>query len=619
MCMDAKTVVGKTLFFVLICLFVSVFTTEFGQDNHMTGVIVIVLALMLLGRDLSVRPLYSLAILLMSMAAMGLFSFIAVNSGNPYLAALLNFTFVFAICFVNLRDMLSPMHFPFLLGYAYMLTESVDTDGLPMRMAALMTGAVIIVGLNYVFNHRNRKGERAGIVKLCEEVVACCEAAKAGVDAGSERLERLCTDVNRRLYNHMEDRFYTAPNDRALLDLVVSLQVLGAAVCERERDPAVLDRVMEVVKAVSENQGGKTDTDGVLSAIDGFLRDCPSADAEIISAFKTMRDELWRLDYRTTGYHPDVPVMSRPSILRAVLKESFRLDSVRFTFSFRMALIFTICAFIWQYTGEDDAKALMFTVIAMVQPFVEGVARRTAMRLVGTFVGVVLTIMVLMVAGGDLMIVTVSLLVANYLFTLINPKRFDVMMIFVTFSTLLAASMTTPAEVFLTDRVAFVLLGVLISYAANYIIMPYRMRDENIQLAERYMEISGEQINNLRRVAEGERDPVGDAALVLTAATVSAKLSMNLGSRGDFVVERFLSRQDSLTARCRLLSRSMPLVGSECRRRVVSLLASGSSEGTDAMAEGLEPAEADVIAEVASVIESYRKDAMILARIRSTS
>ena len=44
--MDAKTVAGKSLFFILICLFVAVFAQVFGQENSLTGVVVVVLALM---------------------------------------------------------------------------------------------------------------------------------------------------------------------------------------------------------------------------------------------------------------------------------------------------------------------------------------------------------------------------------------------------------------------------------------------------------------------------------------------------------------------------------------------------------------------------------------------
>ena len=46
--MDARTLAGKTLFFILICVFVSGFSSVFGPENNLVGVIIIVLALTML-------------------------------------------------------------------------------------------------------------------------------------------------------------------------------------------------------------------------------------------------------------------------------------------------------------------------------------------------------------------------------------------------------------------------------------------------------------------------------------------------------------------------------------------------------------------------------------------
>lgn len=619
--MDLRTLAGKTVFFILICLFVSGFASGFGQENSLVGVIIIVLFVMLLGRDMSVKPLHSLGMLLASTLAMGLFSFVSMHFGNPFLGAVMNFAFVFTICFVTMRDIVSPMHFPFLLGYTFMLSVPVSPEELPMRVLALVIGSFLIVGLNFLSNRGNRKKERAGIVDVCTEVVSCCGSVKAGAIVSPDRLDRLCTEVNRKLYNHMEDRFYSSPNDRTLLDLVVSLQVMGTAVCERERDPIVLDRVSSIVMQVAANQRGEADMDAVLSSVDSFFRDRIPADREIVAALHTMRDELWRLDYRTAGDVPEDRGVTKGFTRGMIFREAFRRDSVRFTFSLRMAVMFTLCAFIWQYSGEDNAKALMFTTIAMVQPYVEGTWRRTAMRLTGAFVGIGAVVLALIVSAGDTVMLTIILLIVNYVFTVTNPQRFDIMMSFVTFSSLLSASMTVPAETILTERVAFILLGVLIAYVANHILMPYHLRTENMQLADRYMGISDEQIDGIGKAARGDHDAVGSAALVLTAATISAKMSMNLAREDDFMMGRFLSRQDSLTARCRLVTRYMSMIGSECRRRVEDLISSrDSADGpipAESLVDGLEPMEADFVSEVSGIIDSYRRDRMILERMRS--
>ena len=614
--MDARTLAGKTLFFVLICVFVSGFSGVFGQENSLVGVIIIVLALTMLSRDLSVRPVWNLGVMCACTLAMGTFSFLSVWLGDPFVGAALNFLFVFGACFYALHDLSSPMHFPFLLGYAFMLSAPIGAEGIPLRVAALLLGSVFVVGLNVLFHHVSRgRRERDGMVAICREVSSLCTTIKAGSVATTDRLDGLCSTMDGYLYERLKSRFVSRPGDRRMLDVVVSLQVIGTAVCDRERDPAVLDGIAGISDALASFQQGD-DMQPLLDHIDSFLREM-DADPETRTALRILRDDLWRMSFSTTEERfdeADVPASFRAG---TILRENMRLDSVRFTFSFRMALMFSLCAFAWQYSGDENAKALVFTTIAMVQPYLEGTARRTAMRLLGTFVGILAAIASLVIAGGDLGTLTAILLVANYVFTVTAPKRYEVMMAFITLSSLLTAMMTNPPETILTERVAMIIAGVLIASIANRVILPYRLADENIVLGGRYVDVTGGQIRSLGDAADGRRDPMGETALVLRAATISSKMRMNVTSRRDLAVEMLLSRQDNLTARIMLLSRSMETADSRCRGIIRDMVGgfdpSGPPETVDT--DGLDDKEADLVREAAGILDGYRRDRALYSRI----
>ena len=614
--MDARTLAGKTLFFVLICVFVSGFSGVFGQENSLVGVIIIVLALTMLSRDLSVRPVWNLGVMCACTLAMGTFSFLSVWLGDPFVGAALNFMFVFGACFYALHDLSSPMHFPFLLGYAFMLSAPIGAEGIPLRVAALLLGSVFVVGLNVLFHHVSRgRRERDGMVAICREVSSLCTTVKAGSVATTDRLDGLCSTMDGYLYERLKSRFVSRPGDRRMLDVVVSLQVIGTAVCDRERDPAVLDGIAGISDALASFQQGD-DMQPLLDRIDSFLRE-RDADPETRTALRILRDDLWRMSFSTTEERfdeADVPASFRAG---TILRENMRLDSVRFTFSFRMALMFSLCAFAWQYSGDENAKALVFTTIAMVQPYLEGTARRTAMRLLGTFVGILAAIASLVIAGGDLGTLTAILLVANYVFTVTAPKRYEVMMAFITLSSLLTAMMTNPPETILTERVAMIIAGVLIASIANRVILPYRLADENIVLGGRYVDVTGGQIRSLGDAADGRRDPMGETALVLRAATISSKMRMNVTSRRDLAVEMLLSRQDNLTARIMLLSRSMETADSRCRGIICDMVGgfdpSGPPETVDT--DGLDDKEADLVREAAGILDGYRRDRALYGRI----
>ena len=606
--MDARTLAGKSLFFVLICVFVSGFSRAFGPENNLVGVIIIVLALTMLSRDLSVRPVWNLGVVAACTLAMGAFSFLSVWTGNPYIGAVLNFSFVFGACFYAMHDLNSPMHFPFLLGYAFMLSVPVTAEGLPLRLLALVAGSVFVVGLNVLFHYASKgRREREGMAAICEEVASLCVSAKAGAATDTGRLDELC--------GRMDGYLYERPGDRRMLDIVVSLQVVGTVVSLRERDPAVLDGIADIANRMSSYQKGE-DMQPLLDSIDSFLRDRPESDPETRAALRLLRDQLWRLSFSTSADRFDTADIPASFRIGTVLRESLRRDSARFTFSFRMALMFSLCAFVWQYTGDDNAKALAFTTIAMVQPYLEGTARRAALRLVGTVAGILAAIASLVVAGGDLAVLTVIMLVSNYVFTVVSPKRYDVMMGFVTLSSLLTAIMTNPPETILTERVAFIFAGVLIASVANRVILPYRLSDENSVLCRRYLGITLEQIRCLGESADGRQDRLTETALILKAATVSSKIRTNLTQRADLPIRVLLSRQDRVTTGIALVSRSLSTAGSECRSLVRGMV-SGFDPGsrTDVRVpdtSGLDQKESDLVSQTADVLNGYLRDSALL-------
>ena len=99
--MNLKNVAGKTVFFALICLFVMLFSAAFGQENSLTGVVVVVLALMMLGQDLSVRPMLNLGGLVAFTLLMGLGAYVSVWCGSAFVGAAVNFAVVFVLSYMT--------------------------------------------------------------------------------------------------------------------------------------------------------------------------------------------------------------------------------------------------------------------------------------------------------------------------------------------------------------------------------------------------------------------------------------------------------------------------------------------------------------------------------------
>lgn len=111
--------------------------------------------------------------------------------------------------------------------------------------------------------------------------------------------------------------------------------------------------------------------DEFCSRADGFLQRNHDADLAILASVKAIMLELTALENSEDMVDKDGEV-PRAFKFRTIMKENLRTDSVRFAFAVRMAVLFTVWAFIWQYWELENAKWLLFTTVAIVQPYVEG-------------------------------------------------------------------------------------------------------------------------------------------------------------------------------------------------------------------------------------------------------
>ena len=440
---------------------------------------------------------------------------------------------------------------------------------------------MFIVALNVLIN-RNRHARTCheGLKAMCAQVSGCCGSVLSGETASSAELDALCLRLRGGMYDRLRRSFFSTPGDRTVLDLASALQMAGRAVCERERDPSVLRGLSDLMDMVAGHEDERVTASDVAGAAERFLSEHPDADPVLTASVVSLRDGLSSLSEGGSGRSD---LRGR---MRAQAREMARRDSARFTFAVRMSVVFTLFAFVWQYWDLENAKWLLFTAVALVLPYVDGAWRKSAMRLTGTLVGVAAFVAVLVLCGGEVGLLTAALMLANYVYTVLDPKRYDVMMVFITFSALVAASMSAPAADAVAERVAFVLLGVVVSTAANFLLLPYRVADEDRSLGDRYLELNRRMLGRVGSALHGKRDLDGETVDSLTAAGVSAKMHMNAEADPDEDRMLFLSEQDAVAAQCLTLCRYAGSLSEKGREAAQGMLSDGDPdvsglEGTD--------------------------------------
>ena len=68
--MDGRTILGKTVTFLVICIFMAVFLLLFGTNYVLVGITVATAAMIMLAKDMSVRPLSNLTSIMVFMVMM---------------------------------------------------------------------------------------------------------------------------------------------------------------------------------------------------------------------------------------------------------------------------------------------------------------------------------------------------------------------------------------------------------------------------------------------------------------------------------------------------------------------------------------------------------------------
>lgn len=611
--MDGRTILGKTVTFLVICIFMAVFLLLFGTNYVLVGITVATAAMIMLAKDMSVRPLSNLTSIMVFMVMMGVGAYLA--SLHPYLGLIVNFVTVFCIVFLSMQDLKSPMHFPMLLIYATMVTLPITVDQMPDRLFILAVSSVFIVGLNVLVNYGSRRmSSHLGVERICGEIRRCADEAASEGNPDVNVLGDMCTEVNRGMYDRLKSHFFTTPRDRRVMDLVVSLMDLGRSVCLTERDPGALRGIAEIMLTIESHERGEIGASAVSDMVDSFLASHPEVN-RVTSV--SLRDIAAGLSELESGVSEDYGGGRRPRIRTVIwsLREEARRDSARFTFSVRMALMFALTTFAWEYWGWDEAKILLFTVVAMVVPYLEDSGRMSAMRLTGTLLGVAVFVLVSYLAGGNWIVLSCVALAAGYIYVLIDSGRYDRKMFFYTLMVMIVSYMTSPSETIAEDRIVFTLAGIFVAGVANRVVLPYRVADENMELAVRSMAISRERIRNINDILGGKDDSEEEAGLSIISASISQKMRLNADRSSDIMVRKFLIRQDSLSIQCSSLYRSVRNMSPECREAVRTIMSVDPDSDqpmpeTDVSALG--QYDTDCVMRAEKIMDGYRSNRRLM-------
>ena len=145
-----KNIIAKTILFVCIMVFIAIFTLIFGQENVPVGICTVIILLMLLGKNLTQKPLKNFLILLGINLAIGFGTYIAAN--NVWIGIFIDFFTLSLIGYYFSYAMTKGLILPYGLQYLFLLNSPVHGEVFVKRILALVAGAVIIMISQFIVN-----------------------------------------------------------------------------------------------------------------------------------------------------------------------------------------------------------------------------------------------------------------------------------------------------------------------------------------------------------------------------------------------------------------------------------------------------------------------------------
>lgn len=577
-----SALISNAVMLVFVVAFVVAFATVFGDQNAIVGVGVVVIALMLLGKDLSADPLRNGLGLVIGMVSLGVAAFLATL--GPGIALVVDFVVVFVTCFLLVSDLERPLYFPFLLTYIFMefvAPVTMDTvDQLPMRLMALAVGALIAMAMQVAFNRtRATKIVTSQFAAVAGDIQRAARARREGetLDVTQGVGDRVAA-MSEALWSRRVQGFRLSLGARATTDAAVSLQRVAELLSHLDDADVASLGTTDFLTALDEAFGVLARVDEASDAVSGFERVAGALVESLRSSNGlTMRAALLLLEIESVSGslasavqsvdHPEDPAVDEREVAGFGLVDMIRAEmkpgTLRFTFAMRMAVLLAAVPFatslLQPYVPAFEyGRWAAFTLLSVTQPISDLTAQRARDRLLGTLAGSA-GFFVIFSFVEDAASRMLLIMLASYMNAF--QTTYARQMPFITFMALGAAA---GAETFGLDnlsvyRIAFVLVGVVIGVLASRHLFPYSTATATRQLLVRQLEMSGRIVSEALARLTGRTDRLADSAfstLVLGTNLVQQQI-VGLGpARPDETTARFVLSQRSLASEASRLHRA---------------------------------------------------------------
>ena len=468
----------KLMMFVAMIVFMAFYMLVFGSKNMVIGLTIMLAAFMSLGNDLSFKPKLSFIKVFSLLLVLGIAAYL--NNPLTIWGCILTFIVVFATTFTSYKMFGLNTYLPYLMCYFMMISSQVGLENLPMRILALLFGAIFIVGLNIVVNSKkDYKLSKATIDGLVNELDRSIDSKLNDEEISHENFKTV-NGLYLAIFNKFEYKYFPTEKHQSALNLIKSFQYIGFLIADYNFSENELKYTKEVLSEIRE-----INPEDIFTGVEIETNEM----SLILLNLEIIANEVHK-DWTGDISLPDKKIIM--TLMMPILKNEFSLKSPKFIFAFKMAFIL----FIWQLLtlifNLPFTKWLYFATIPLMLPYINDVAYSARSRFHGTLIGVFVFAIIMLVIPYLNVSFNVVLMFVMVICMLIMVVKLEDKLI-LTIATTIISVMTAlmyielPEAMFL--KVLWVTVAVAVVTLFNYKFLPYSVEIEtenNLKLSQKF-------------------------------------------------------------------------------------------------------------------------------------
>lgn len=480
-----NTIIGNTIMFIAVLLFVALFRSVFGEENTIVGVSVLVLSLALLSRDLTKKPLKNFIFLLVfdAITIFGAYIF----QSHLWLGLILNFTIIASICYLFTYEVKNPLNMLFGLQYVLLIGSPISAAQLPRRIMGAFVGACFIITLQLLVNRNKLAKSSKNTLSLIEENMLLkinLIKEKKSTEAINITIDGLLNSLKSTIFESGQDNFKMNAYGEVSIDVLSSIEKVNILLDKIEGKDLNAEIFSDIYEQLENVKNGNFDSTQVNNILAKYESDMTIVN-EFLNAFEILQVKIkeFKVVAQNTGddLGKDIHIPDEFELGRWH-KNNLKKMSYRAAYGIRVGILFALTGFITKLFNLEFGKWMMFTVFALTQPYAEFSVVKTKKRIFGTTIGAIIIFVAFLIikdSAGRMMM----LLIAGYFFAFAKDYKYTAILITICATTIDAMNHTNPYYVILS-RGVFVLIGVIISLIANKFLLRREYKDAEASLTE---------------------------------------------------------------------------------------------------------------------------------------